>query len=110
MTSNTSGLVPVGRAVLVQHYTQERKESAIILMEDTKERDQMIEQRAVVIAVGPSAWRDEDQPRAVPGQKVLISKYAGYLAKGTLDGKPYRFINDRDIFAVIEDEGNDDER
>lgn len=61
----------------------------------------MVESRAVVIDIGPAAWSDEAQPRARPGDKVFITKYAGYMAKGTADGKMYRFINDRDIFAGI---------
>ncbi len=100
--SNQSGLMPCGRAVLIQPYTPERKEGVIILPDDIKGRDQMIEQRAVVIEIGPNAWCDEPNPRCLVGDKVLVSAYAGYMAKGTKDGEQYRFVNDRDIFAVIE--------
>jgi co-chaperonin GroES (HSP10) len=99
--SNQSGLFPVGRAVLVEAYQPERKKSIIELPDEVLGREQMIEQRAVVIAIGPSAWFDEPQPRAKIGDHVLISKFCGHIAKGTLDDKPYRFVNDRDIFAVI---------
>ena len=104
--ANASGLRPAGRAVLVSPYTPERKEGIIIIPDEALGRDQMIEQRAIVIEAGPSAWCDEPQPRASVGDKVLISKFSGYMATGTKDGKPYRFINDRDIFAVIEEEGD----
>ena len=60
----------------------------------------MVEQRAVVVEVGPACWPDEPA-RAQPGDRVLISKLAGYLAKGPADGKLYRLVNDRDIFAKI---------
>lgn len=103
---NKSGLRPLGRAVLIKPYTPERRESSIIIPSDTLEKDQMIEQRAVIIAVGANAWHDEFAPRAYPGDKVFVSKYAGFMAKGTLDGEQYRFINDRDIFAAIEEEAN----
>lgn len=99
---NESGLLPLGRAVLVEPYSPEVKESVIFLTDDILGRDQMIEQRATVIAVGISAWCDETVPRAKPGDKVLVSRFAGFMAKGTKDGKQYRFINDRDIFAAIE--------
>lgn len=104
---NKSGIWPVGRAVLVRPYQPERKTGLIQLPDDVLGRDQMIEQRAVVIAAGPCAWHDEPQPRAKPGDKVLISKFAGYMAQGTADKVQYRFVNDRDIFAIISDEGEE---
>ncbi len=103
---NNSGLVPLGRAVLVAPYEIEIARGGLIQLPDSvKGRDMMIEQRATVIAVGESAWDDEKSPRAKPGDKVLVTKFAGYMAQGTADGKQYRLINDRDIFARIEEEG-----
>jgi len=100
---NNSGLVPLGRAVLVELYEPERKDSLIALPDFVQERGAAIETRARVIDVGPACWPDEPK-RAAPGDKVLISKMAGFVAKGTRDGKIYRFINDRDIFArILED-------
>lgn len=76
----------------------------------------MLEQRAIVVAVGPAAWKDEGYwktllfglirrwvcpPRARVGEKVLVTKFAGYMTKGTLDGELYRLVNDRDIFCAI---------
>ena len=106
--SNKSGLRPLGRAVLVEPYTPERRESIIIIPDEALGKDMMVEQRATVIALGPSVWHDESEPRAKPGDKVLISRFAGYMATGTADGKQYRFVNDRDIFAAIEVEENSD--
>lgn len=62
----------------------------------------MNEQRAVIVEVGKYAWHDEVEPRASVGDKVLVSKFAGVLVKGTADGEQYRLVNDRDIFAAIE--------
>lgn len=103
---NESGLKPCGRAVLIQPYTPERKEGLIVLPDEVIGRDQMVEQRAIVVALGDHVWHDEPGPRCKIGDKVLVSGYAGYMAKGTADGKQYRFVNDRDIFAVIESEEN----
>lgn len=99
---NNSGLKPAGRAVLVQPYQPERKTSMIVMPDEVSGRDQMVEQRAVVVEVGPNAWCDEPTHRAKPGDKVLISRFAGFMATGTKDNQKYRFINDRDIFALIE--------
>lgn len=105
---NESGLEPVGRAVLVTTYEPERKAGVIVMPETVQNRMQMAEQRAVVVAIGPAAWEDEKVPRAQPGDKVLITNFAGMMAKGTRDGKPYRLVNDRDIFCkIVEEIGNE---
>lgn len=101
---NPSGVKPLGRAVLVKPYTPERKEGLIVIPDEALQRDQMVEQRAIVIEVGKFAWHDESEPRASAGQKVLVSKFAGYMVRGTADGEQYRLVNDRDIFAAIEQE------
>lgn len=100
---NESGLSPRGRAVLVKHYQPEQKGSVIVLPDSVKQSQAQVEQRAIVVAVGPAAWPDEP-PRAEVGEKVLISKFAGYIAKGPADGELYALVNDRDIFAVIVEE------
>lgn len=102
---NDSGLEPRGVAVLIQTYEPERKGALIEIPDSVKGRMDMVDSRAVVIAVGPQAWYDEAQPRAVPGDKVLVTKYAGFMAKGPRDGKMYRLVNDRDIFCAITHEG-----
>lgn len=102
--SNESGLKPLGRAVLIKPYEPERLSSIIEIPSEVQGRMQMVEQRAVIIEVGPSCWVDESMPRAKPGDKVLVSAYSGYMALGTKDGKQYRFVNDKDIFAAIETE------
>lgn len=101
---NTSGIVPLGRAVLIRPYEPEIASSVIHIPATVKERTSMIEQRAIVVAVGPEAWRDEASPRAKPGDKVFVSKYAGWLAQGTADGEVYRMVNANDIFAAIVEE------
>src|SRR2546421_11595873 len=100
---NTSGLEPLGVAVLVEPYEPEVKKSTIVLPETAKERATMVECRAIVIAVGPNAWHDEPCPRAKPGDKVYITRFAGNMVVGPKDGKSYRLINDRDCFCKIED-------
>ena len=98
---NTSGLEPRGRAVLIAPYEPELKQGLIVLPDEVAKRGQMVEQRATVIAVGNCAWDDEPEPRAQPGDRVLVTKFAGYMAVGPEDGQQYRLVNDRDIFARI---------
>jgi co-chaperonin GroES (HSP10) len=101
---NKSGLKPLGKAVLIEPYEPEIKKSIIELPQQVQERTRMVETRAIVIEAGPSAWVEEAQPRAKPGDRVLISKFAGVMISPemTEDGKSYRLVNDMDIFCQIE--------
>lgn len=103
---NRSGLHPCGVAVLVEPYEPEVKKSLLIMPDKVQESTAMVESRAVVVEVGPQAWHSEAAPRAKVGDKVLIMKYAGYMARGPLDDKLYRLINDRDIFCKIEEKAD----
>ena len=104
-TVNTSGVSPRGCAVLVEYYEPERKASAIIIPESVRQGEVLVEQRAVVVEIGPECWLNESQPRARIGERVLIARMSGYALKGPADGKLYRIVNDRDIFAAITHEG-----
>ena len=99
---NKSGLHPVGRAVLVRPYEQKHKSGSHIVIPDSiKERSMMLEDRAIVIEVGPGAWADEKVARAAPGDHVIIAKFAGYIAVGA-DEEKYRIVNANDIFCRVE--------
>jgi len=101
---NQSGLRPLGRAVLVQPYESlpELRSKVIEIPQSARERIALAEQEAIVVAVGPEAWQDEAQPRAKPGDRVMISKYAGIIVVGTKDKKQYRCVNANDIFLSID--------
>tara|TARA_R110000868_G_scaffold135772_5_gene348371 strand:- start:152 stop:475 length:324 start_codon:yes stop_codon:yes gene_type:complete len=100
---NLSGLKPLGVAVLIQTYEPERKGGQILVPDAVASRMSMVDNRAVVVEVGANAWHDEPSPRAKAGDKVLVTKFAGFMAGGdvTADGKQYRLVNDRDIFCAI---------
>jgi len=98
---NTSGITPLGHAILVAPYEPEIQQGLIQLPDSVRSRTQMVEQRAIVISVGACAWDDEPGPRAVAGDCILMTKFAGYMAVGPDDNKQYRLINDRDVFARI---------
>jgi co-chaperonin GroES (HSP10) len=99
---NVSGLKPFGHAVLVEPYEPEINKGVIAIPDTVSERTRMVETRARIIDIGPSAWDDEEQPRALPGQIVLISKYDGTLVIGPKDGKHYRLVNDKAIYCGVE--------
>ena len=99
---NTSGLSPLGHAVLVETYEPEIHSSVIEIPEHVRNAMNQVEQRCRVVAVGPTAWADEPERRAQPGDKVLVTKFAGYVTNQTKDGRTYRLVNDRDIFCRID--------
>jgi co-chaperonin GroES (HSP10) len=98
--ANTSGVSPLGRAVMVKYYQPERKESLLIIPETVRKGEALLEQRAEVVEIGPYAWPNEPA-RAAVGDRVLIAAYSGYALKGPADGQLYRIVNDQDIFARI---------
>ena len=103
--ANTSGVTPLGVAVLVRYYEPERQNATIIIPESVRKGEVLLEQRAEVVDVGPEAWATESQPRARIGDRVLIARMSGYPLTGPADGQLYRIVNDRDIFARIDYEG-----
>ena len=59
---------------------------------------------AEVVAVGPGARDDKGAliPMEVkPGDKIMMSKYAGTEVK--LDGETYSIIKQNDVLAIVED-------
>lgn len=102
---NKSGLKPLGVAVLIKSYEPERKGGQIVIPDSVQGKMAMVDNRAIVVEVGPAAWCDESEPRAKPGDRVLVTKFAGFMAKGD-DGQNYRLVNDRDIFCGITGEGD----
>ena len=105
MMENKSGLKPLGVAVLIKSHELKRKEGSVIeLPKNVQNKMTMVDNRALVIEVGASAWHDELCPRAAAGDQVLVTGYAGFVAVGPLDGETYRLVNDRDIFCAITEE------
>ena len=92
--------------MLIKPYEPERKGAMIEIPDIVQGRMAMVDNRAVVVDVGASAWHDEPTPRAAVGDKVLVTKFAGFMAKGPKDGQTYRLVNDRDIFCAIVEEGD----
>jgi co-chaperonin GroES (HSP10) len=103
MNRNKSGLHPQGVAVLTEPYEPEVKlwSDTLIIPDAVRESLSVLENRVVVVEVGLAAWADEPQPRAQPGDVVLIQKHSGFVATGA-DGKMYRMVNCRDIFCTLD--------
>ena len=86
------------RVVVKMLEAEETTKSGIILTASAKEKPQVAE----IIAVGPGGIVDgkEVQMTLTPGQKVIMSKYAGTEVK--CDDEEYIIVRQSDILAVVE--------
>lgn len=105
---NKSGLRPIEYKVLVKPDPVENKTAGgIIIPDETNERQNWAQVKGTLIARGDSAFKDyslEEQRAAKPGARVYYDKYEGARIKGA-DGEEYALLNDKNIGAVIMDEG-----
>ena len=105
MTSNTSGIHPVGWRILVQpRDILEKTASGIILStESNKEREQLANTTGIVIEMGDECFDDAKGTTkwCNVGDKIIFAKYAGLLYVGK-DSKQYRIINDRDVTGTLD--------
>ena len=100
--SNESGLTPLGHAVLIETF-EFNKDGLIEIPPEVARGMVSTDQRARIVEVGAEAWMGEAIPRAISGDIVLVTKFAGFIATGPKDGKTYRLVNDRDIFCRLEE-------
>ena len=90
---------PLGDRVVVKSVeTEKTTKSGIVLTSASQEKPQIAE----VVAVGPGGMVDgkEVQMTLTPGQKVIMSKYAGTEVK--CDDEEYIIVRQSDILAVVE--------
>lgn len=101
--TNKSGINPKGHTVLIlPKEVAEKTSSGIIISSSTEhERLEMAQMYAVVVAVSPVAWSDQEEPFAKVGDEIIFTKYAGHLFEGK-DGVTYRLINDLDVKATLD--------
>jgi chaperonin GroES len=108
---NPSGIRPTEFKVLIlPKVVEEKTKGGILLPDEHKDRQQFAQQEGTIIAVAPLAFtyasKDEweragGQPPKV-GDRVSYAKFAGAQMKGPKDGKDYRVVNDKDIYAVLD--------
>lgn len=110
--TNQSGILPTEFKVLIlpdeasdKFTLKDGKASSLIKPDTVKDQDSFAQIDGTIIAVSRLAfsyataaeWGDE-KPKT--GDRVSYARYAGALKKGR-DGKDYRIVNDKDIFAVL---------
>lgn len=86
------------RVVIKMAEAEETTKSGIILSGSAKEKPQIAE----VVAVGEGGIVDGNEVKMYlkPGDRVLMSKYAGTEVK--IDGQEYTILKQSDILAIVE--------
>ena len=86
------------RVVIKMTAAEETTKSGIILTGAAKEKPQIAE----ILSVGEGGIVDGNEIKMIvkPGQKVLVSKYAGTEVK--IDGEELIIIRQNDILAIVE--------
>lgn len=109
---NRSGYAPLDDKVLVLVDTHADKIGSIAIPQDVADRQTMAAEHGTVIALGPAAFRwNDDATRAweggkpEPGSRVYIERYSGQVLKG-VDGQTYRLLSQKCIGAIAMDTVN----
>ena len=100
---------PQGWHILIKKPKPKDKSVGGILLPDmAKDAEDYLSVCAQVVAIGPMCWCDKATgepwatgPWAKPGDWVVIPRYTQF--KMLIDDEDYRFINDDEIIAVIND-------
>ena len=100
---NKSGLQPIEYKVLIKlDEVEEKTTGGLFIPETARDREQMMQVKAVLIATGGDAFGDMAEPTPRIGDRIYVAKAAGYHVTGA-DGETYRLINDKDIAAIVEE-------
>lgn len=100
-------VTPVEYRVLIKPFAIEEtdpilraaKEAGIELPNDNKDREQMAQQRGMIVNVGGNAFSDWNGEIPAIGDTVMFAKYAGYNIES--NGEIHRMLNDKDISAIV---------
>jgi len=106
----SEAIEPVEYRVLVKPFAIEEtdpvlkaaKEAGIELPQDNRDKEQMAQQKGLLIAKGGNAFSDWNDPKPLIGDTVMFGKYAGYNI--TSNDEIYRVLNDKDISVIINSE------
>lgn len=100
---NPTGMRPVEYKVLIRLDPVEEKTAGGVIMPDFhKDRRQQATTKAVLVDMGGNAFEDFKGLKPERGNRVLVDAYAGAPAeKGDFEDL-YRFCQDKDVIAVID--------
>jgi len=98
---NTSGLAPVEYKIVVKlEETNDKTDGGIWIPITVKDKRDMFQVQATLIAVGGNAFEGWNDPKPKIGDKVYVTKGGGYKVIG-MDEDSYQLMSDKDIAAII---------
>jgi co-chaperonin GroES (HSP10) len=100
---------PKGWKILIKKPKPKEKTSGGILLPDSsRDAESLLGICAQVVTIGPMCWHDRASgepwvggPWAKPGDWVIVPKFVQF--RMNIDDEEYRFINDDEIIAVVDD-------
>lgn len=105
--TNTSGVLPIGKRILVMMDTMPEKSQGGVIITDTKrEIMSMAAETGTLVAIGPEAFKHHHDgttwisAKPVPGRRIYVEKYAGLEIMGD-DGQKYRLMDDGCAGAIF---------
>ena len=96
-------IVPAGHRVLVKiDEVEEKTNGGIFIPKTSQEQQEEAGIFGTLVAVGETAWKDfGGKAWAAVGDRVMIAKYGGFVAKEPGSSEKFRILNDEDIVAVL---------
>ena len=92
---------PQGWKILIKKKKpKEKSEGGILLPDEAKAAESWLDITAQVVALGPDCYHDRSV-RCKEGDWVIVPKFTQFRME--IDGEEYRFINDDEVIAVIDD-------
>jgi len=102
-THNNGEIEPCGKAVIVEIEPEpEKSVGGIYFTEREKDRAELLKIVGHVKKIGPAAWIESGVQWVQEGDRVLISKYGGFLPD--LSNMRLRILRDIDILGTVEGE------
>ena len=98
---NSSGLHPLGRAVLLWPIETGLKTTKIHLPQNIKDRQLTLDTVAWVVEMGADCAKDEGGVRCKVGDPVIVAALSGSMREGK-DGVLYRFVRHMDIYGLVD--------
>jgi len=107
-------MTPCGHRLLVKPFKQEQVDeimrkhseflSTLTVINDNKKREDASVDRGVVVAIGPTAWRDfGGEAWCKVGDEILFAKFAGKFTTDPETGEDFAILNDEDVVAVVKE-------
>ena len=100
---NPTGMHPVEFKCLIRLDPTPKKVGNIHLPDEDQDRRQQAETFATLIECGSRAFEDFGALKPMPGDRVLVNAYSAAPAKKGDFESLFRFCNDKDVIAVIDE-------